>query len=66
MRPRLAAANCTTVTFSTLRPKRDVQHGVLQNKHTVKELLIGDFQLYGNPEGALYVRIREELSSSIA
>lgn len=34
--------------------------------HKVTELLVGDFQLYGSPGGALYVGMREELSSSIA
>lgn len=34
--------------------------------HTVTELLVGDFQLYGSPGGAVHVEVGEELSSSIA
>lgn len=39
---------------------------VTEHTHAVTELLVGDFQLYGSPGGALYVGTREELSSSIA
>lgn len=30
----------------------EAEKGVLQNTHTVTELLVGDFQLYGSPGGA--------------
>lgn len=54
-------AHTWAVTFSTLRPKRECYR-----THTQLELLVGKFQLYGSPGVALYVGMREELSSSIA
>ena len=66
MRPRLAAAKCTHMSSHVQHTEAEEGRRTHIHTHTESQLLVGDFQLYGSPGGALHAGMREELSSSIA